>query len=75
MLALNLLFYQVQLTVVQKYLKAKWRCTKNCKLREVYIIGRKHYRLVLATVGRPLRDFKDAKELFGAGLNIVEGTC
>ena len=42
-------------------------------MRETSIDERQHYRLVLKAVGVPLRKFKNAKELFGAGVDVLEG--
>ena len=46
---------------------------KDEKSRNISIFEHIHSRLVLKGAGRPLRDFKNAKELFGAGLNVVQG--
>ena len=42
-------------------------------MRETSIVERQHYRLVLKAAGVPLRKFKNAKELFGAGVDVLEG--
>ena len=42
-------------------------------MRETSIDERQHYRLVLKAVGVPLREFMNAKELFGAGVDVLEG--
>ena len=42
-------------------------------MRETSIDERQHYRLVLKAAGVPLRKFMNAKELFGAGVDVLEG--
>ena len=42
-------------------------------MRETSIDERQHYRLVLRAAGVSLRTFKNAKELFGAGVDVLEG--
>ena len=42
-------------------------------MRETSIDERQHYRLVLRAAGVPLREFMNAKELFGAGVDVLEG--
>ncbi|KAA1467222.1 hypothetical protein DENSPDRAFT_900394 [Dentipellis sp. KUC8613] len=49
-----------QMTVTQKYADAEWRTG------EVDLLPHHHYRLVLGTIGRPLKDFKSTKEMVRA---------
>ena len=57
------------------YLDARWSCSGDMAMRETSIDERQHYRLVLKAAGVPLRKFKNAKELFGAGVDVLEGEC
>ena len=43
------------------------------ELRGLAIDGHQHHRLVLKVAGVPLREFMNAKELFGAGVDVLEG--
>ncbi|TFY58525.1 hypothetical protein EVG20_g8114 [Dentipellis fragilis] len=49
-----------QMTVTQNYADAAWRSG------EVDLLPHHHYRLVLETIGRPLKDFKSTKEMVRA---------
>ena len=73
MSTLKLLFSQAQRTVTQDYVTAWWSCIADEKWRKISIFARTHYRLVLAKVGCPLRDLKNAKELFVAGRDAAQG--
>ena len=55
------------------YVDARWSCSGDVAMRETSIVEYQHYRLVLKAVGVPLRKFKNAKELFGAGVDALEG--
>ena len=69
----SLLFPQAQRTASQLYVDAGWSCTRDAAARKIFIVGHQHYRLVLKAAGVRLRKFKNAKELFGAGVNVLEG--
>ena len=59
--------------MTQLYVDAWWSCTGDEEEREMSIDGHQHYRLVLEAAGCALREFMNAKELFGAGVDVLEG--
>ncbi|KAI0318610.1 hypothetical protein OF83DRAFT_1027765, partial [Amylostereum chailletii] len=56
-----------QVTLCQDFLDAPWNCV------ETDLPKRRHYRLVLSTIGRPLNSFKSTHELCASIRDAIEG--
>ena len=67
---LTFLLSTVQSDASEDYVKEWWCCSAG-RSRRFSVIKHEHHRLALDVPGYSLGEFDNAKELFGAGLDVL----